>query len=45
MGASYDFWDEDDEDEDGPPIIRVEKQEWLEIFQHLLAQEVRAREW
>ena len=45
LGASYDFWDEDEEDEDGPPIIRVEEQEWLEIIQHLLTQDVRVREW
>ena len=36
LGASYDFWDEDDEEEDGPPIIRVEEQEWLEVIQNLL---------
>ena len=29
LGASYEFRDE--EEEDGPPIIRVEDQEWLEI--------------
>ena len=34
--TSYDFWDEDDEDEDGHPIIRVEEQEWLEVIQNLL---------
>ena len=31
LGASYDFWDEDEEEEDGLPIIRVEEQEWLEL--------------
>ena len=36
LGASYEFWDEDEEDEDGAPIIRVEEQEWLEIIQNLL---------
>ena len=36
VGASYEFWDEDEEDEDGPPIIRVEEQEWPEIIQNLL---------
>ena len=36
LGASCDFWDEDDEEEDGPPIIRVEEQEWLEVIQNLL---------
>ena len=36
LGASYGFWDEDEEEEDGPPIIRVEEQEWLEVIQNLL---------
>ena len=38
LGASCDFWDEDEkeEDEDGHPIIRVEEQEWLEVIQNLL---------
>ena len=45
LGACYDFWDEDEEDEDGTPIIRVEEHEWLEIIQHLLTQDVRVREW
>ena len=31
LGASCDFWDEDEKDADGLPIIRVEEQEWLEI--------------
>ena len=44
LGASCDFWYED-EDEDGHPIIRVEEQEWLEIIQHLLTQDVQVREW
>ena len=36
LGASYDFWDEGEEEEDGPPIIRVEEQEWLEVIQNPL---------
>ena len=36
LGASYDFCDEDEEEEDGHPIIRVEEQEWLEVIQNLL---------
>ena len=35
LGASNDFWDEDEEDEDGPPIIRVDEEEWLENVQLL----------
>ena len=29
-------WDEDEEEEDGHPIIRVEEQEWLEVIQNPL---------
>ena len=36
LGASYDFWDEDEEEEDSPPIVRVEEQEWLEVIQNPL---------
>ena len=36
LGAGYDFWDEDEEDEDGPATIRVDEQEWLDIVQQLL---------
>ena len=36
LGASYDFWNEDEEDEDSAPIIGVDEQEWLEIVQQLL---------
>ena len=55
LGASYEFWDE--EEEDGPLIIRVEEQEWLEIIKNLLTdnaksgarrnprRHVRVREW
>ena len=32
LDASYDFCDEN---EDGPPIIRVDVQEWLETVQQL----------
>ena len=28
--------DEDEEEEDGHPIIRIEEQEWLEVIQNLL---------
>ena len=31
LGECYSFWD--DEKEDGPPIIRVEQQEWIEMIQ------------
>ena len=34
LGASCEFWDEDEEEEDGPSIIRVEEQEWFEIIQN-----------
>ena len=43
LGACYDFWDADEEDEDG--IIRVEEQEWLETIERLLTEDVRVRAW
>ena len=34
LGECHSFWNE--KEEDGPPIIRVEEQEWFEIIQNLL---------
>ena len=36
LGARYDFWDEDEEVEEGSPFIRVEEQEWLEVIHNML---------
>ena len=36
LGASCEFWDEDEEEEDGLPIIRVEEQEWFGVIQNQL---------
>ena len=36
LGEWYSFWDEDEEEEDGPPIIRIEEQDWFEIIQNQL---------
>ena len=34
LGECYSFWD--DEDEDGPPIIRTEEQDWFKIIRNQL---------
>ena len=34
LSECYSFWDE--EEEDGPPIIRFEEQDWFEIIQNQL---------
>ena len=34
LGECYSFWDE--EEEDGPPMIRIEEQDWFEIIQNQL---------
>ena len=36
LGASCGFCDEDEEDEDGPPTIRVDQQEWFDVSQNQL---------